>query len=205
MAVAGFLHYTKSTKQALQDLRNSSSKLRPTLRSLPIWHRSRTLSCAEQMTSAVEAFETWSFLAMIRLVQGCRGGIPFSFCGESACLIFTGWVNHGESPRPCEYRCEYEYKQFPGKPAAEVSYKNNLTYRSVPSHMPCGPPFFPARNDGVTQATHNGVALALCMQWLLLLLFVGGSQQRTEVQEHSRCVTDSPHPFVPHSAKSPAR
>ena len=149
MAVAGFLHYTKSTKQALQDLRNSSSKLRPTLRSLPIWHRSRTLSCAEQMTSAVEAFETWSFLAMIRLVQGCRGGIPFSFCGESACLIFTGWVNHGESPRPCEYRCEYEYKQFPGKPAAEVSYKNNLTYRSVPSHMPCGPPFFPARSGTV--------------------------------------------------------
>ena len=24
------------------------------------------------------------------------------------------------------------YKQFPGKPAAEVSYKNKLTYRSVP-------------------------------------------------------------------------
>ena len=23
------------------------------------------------------------------------------------------------------------YKQFPGKPAAEVSYKNKLTYRSV--------------------------------------------------------------------------
>ena len=39
------------------------------------------------------------------------------------------------------------------------------------------------------QAAHNGVlALALCMQWLLLLLFIGGSQQRTEVQEHSRCM-----------------
>ena len=53
------------------------------------------------------------------------------------------------------------------------------------------------------QAAHNGVlALALRMQWhwhefllLLLELFIGGSQQRTEVQEHSRCVTDSPHPF----------
>ena len=26
----------------------------------------------------------------------------------------------------------YLYKQFAGKPAAEVSYKNKLTYRSVP-------------------------------------------------------------------------
>ena len=31
--------------------------------------------------------------------------------------------------------------------------------------MPCGPPFFPARDDGVMQAAHNGVvALALCMR-----------------------------------------
>ena len=80
-------------------------------------------------------------------------------------------------------------------------WKPNLTYRSVPVHMPCGPPFFPARNDGATQAAHNGIlALALCAQWCwheflspLPLLFIGGSQQRTEVQEHSRCVTDSPH------------
>ena len=71
--------------------------------------------------------------------------------------------------------------------------------------MPCGLPCFPARNDGVTQAPRNGVlALAVCTQRLLLLLFIGGSQQRTEVQEHSRRVTDSPHPFVPHSAKSRA-
>ena len=54
-------------------------------------------------------------------------------------------------------------------------------------------PFFPARNDGVMQAAHNGVlALAVCTQWLVLLLFISGSQQRTEVQEHSRCITDSP-------------
>ena len=83
------------------------------------------------------------------------------------------------------------FKGFSGR-TLRNAFGNNLTYRSVPSRMPC-----------VMQAAHNGVlALALCMQWhwheflsLLLLLFIGGSQQRTEVQEHSRCVTDSPHPF----------
>ena len=85
------------------------------------------------------------------------------------------------------------YHSTTSKPAAEVSY-NNLAYRSVPSHMPA----------------HNGVlALALCTQWhwheflsLLLLLFIGGSQRRTEVQERSRCVTThhSPHPFF-HTAQ----
>ena len=34
------------------------------------------------------------------------------------------------------------YKQFPGKPAEEVSYNKKITYRSVPAHMPCGPPWF---------------------------------------------------------------
>ena len=37
-----------------------------------------------------------------------------SFCGESFLHLTL------------------KYKQFPGKPAAEVSYKNKLTYRSVP-------------------------------------------------------------------------
>ena len=87
------------------------------------------------------------------------------------------------------------FKGFSGR-TLRNAFGNNLTYRSVPSRMPCRHPFFPARNDGVMQAAPNGVvALALCVQWLLLLLFIGGSQQRTEVQEQSRCVADSPHPF----------
>ena len=72
------------------------------------------------------------------------------------------------------------YKQFLGKPTAEVSNKNNLTYRSVPSHMPCGRPFFPVRNDGIMQAAHNGVvALALCMQ----RLFIGVSVKMSVSEE----------------------
>ena len=38
----------------------------------------------------------------------------------------------GHVRRPKLAGCFDHYGQFPGKPAAEVSYKNELTYRSVP-------------------------------------------------------------------------
>ena len=37
-----------------------------------------------------------------------------------------------ETSKKSENMKKQIYKQFPGKPAAEVSYKNKLTYRSVP-------------------------------------------------------------------------
>ena len=63
-------------------------------------------------------------------------------------------------PRPQDL-----YKQFPGKPAAEVSYKNNLTYivslhalRTADSLF-----FWPAT---MASSAHKGVlALAVCTQW----------------------------------------
>ena len=39
------------------------------------------------------------------------------------------WTGNVTSSVTCKFLCVY--KQFPGKPAAEVSYKNKLTYRSV--------------------------------------------------------------------------
>ena len=56
--------------------------------------------------------------------------------------------------------------------------------------MPCGPPFFLARNDGVMQAAHNGaVALALCMQVTPLHVGVNVVSQDSEFIMCTTCHT----------------
>ena len=79
----------------------------------------------------------------------------------------------------------------PGQAGGEVSYKNSLTYRSVmecPFAHALRTPFFTGpqrrrRASSPQRRTRSGTVhtVALCTQWLLLLLFIGGSQQRTEV------------------------
>ena len=75
----------------------------------------------------VEEEEYINNMKAVTLATSCKSG-----SGTQHLICSSMKIVPGRAYSAQKFAGSYTCKQFPGKPAAEVSYKNKLTYRSVP-------------------------------------------------------------------------